>query len=822
MTPSSRAPALVLSFFMVSGVFALQPAEATTGLPLTLHFRSVFFAGHGDWLFGTSSMGTEPSTVDFPLPPAVWHSPWAIGSARPESPYDAYWTWAPEGGYALTGVAGQVVFFATTPQNTVNRTSSWKVEIFEDAKRVWQNANATRYTATTPFSDVSEFTVPVGPFSAAGGELTLKISPWFGLNDGANAIYYDHVDFPSRLELTGGSGGTGSAPFEVDLDHETAMADRPTTWSATPTGGTPPYAHAWKLDGAVVSTTPSYTATFTTVGERHRLNVTVSDAAGASFTHEFAFRVNQRDFVGEARVVVAVLDTGVNPYHETYRRPGIELPLAEFANATDGRIPRAVNLTFSDNLTANLLADAAVWDGIESEELVWFRDTNVIGYSMGAYEGGEGPFAGDPEVPILDEHGHGTATSDTVLDAWPDAIIVMVEQNAAAFDDQLPNSYAWAAKQPWIDVISASMGMHGNAPEPFYLYQAAAAQRAAWGSGKVFVNSAGNDPSATPTDGTDGSPFVLAITGSQAGGKGKELMSSHAYSDYASNYTVTAALHTSVTADEETGGTSFSCPNVAGTIAGAIHELRRGSGWTGGIADGELVPPLDVDNGDVRDALNKTAAWVTGTGYLLGFHYNGDVLVNPVAPWTQVGWGHLDPTFIPAIVDVVESGDYTLTGKKATGATYMRATYDARSAYWEGLVETAEPFFLPGRRQIEDPGAGPSGVPIAAPGAAHDVRTLAVPVETPHPYPANADLTWTVQVPGAAGISLHFEDFDTETGYDLVQLATADGTVVAVYSYGGGADFWSAYVPGDTVLVRLTSDSAVEYDGFVVREIDVL
>jgi len=89
------------------------------------------------------------------------------------------------------------------------------------------------------------------------------------------------------------------------------------------------------------------------------------------------------------------------------------------------------------------------------------------------------------------------------------------------------------------------------------------------------------------------------------------------------------------------------------------------------------------------------------------------------------------------------------------------------------------------------------------------------PIETPHPYDNNSNLTWTINQPGAAVIGLHFASFNTESGFDFVHLYDSADTEWAIYD-GDLGEFSTVMVAGYTVKVTFTSDSSVTHEGFVI------
>ncbi|MDI6735490.1 MAG: D-Ala-D-Ala carboxypeptidase family metallohydrolase, partial [bacterium] len=88
-------------------------------------------------------------------------------------------------------------------------------------------------------------------------------------------------------------------------------------------------------------------------------------------------------------------------------------------------------------------------------------------------------------------------------------------------------------------------------------------------------------------------------------------------------------------------------------------------------------------------------------------------------------------------------------------------------------------------------------------------------VESPHDYPNRYDHTWTITQPGAATMSVHFTQINTERRYDYVYIYDGNDNLIERYD-GYYTDIWTPPVPGDTVKIRLTTDSSVTRWGFKV------
>ena len=122
------------------------------------------------------------------------------------------------------------------------------------------------------------------------------------------------------------------------------------------------------------------------------------------------------------RAVVAVLDSGINPYHDFYYAGSSIYPnghpsavTQEVLTALGVKPENIVTLTRTGNLANDLVADAAFWSRVTRGELYHFRGTNIIATS----------YAGAADVvlkPDTSKSAHGVGTSGSVLLANPDAV----------------------------------------------------------------------------------------------------------------------------------------------------------------------------------------------------------------------------------------------------------------------------------------------------------------------------------------------------------------------------------------------------------------
>jgi hypothetical protein len=176
-----------------------------------------------------------------------------------------------------------------------------------------------------------------------------------------------------------------------------------------------------------------------------------------------------------ANAVVAIVDTGINPYHETFRDDSAQAQRPPWTyipgypkNAT------ALHLTFGakDYDTAVKADCERVWNKIKPGKLYWIPGTKIIGAI--AFES-QDPLDCNAEHPaaeghILDANGHGTMTASratsTQYGACHQCRVVSVQfPNAVPILDPsstMPatiDSIEWAAKNSgWIDAQSNSWG----------------------------------------------------------------------------------------------------------------------------------------------------------------------------------------------------------------------------------------------------------------------------------------------------------------------------------------------------------------------------
>lgn len=186
--------------------------------------------------------------------------------------------------------------------------------------------------------------------------------------------------------------------------------------------------------------------------------------AGASLAPRPAAAV-----VAPPPVVVALIDSGINPYHPAFRdrTRADQHPSEYIPNYPDWIQPLRLTLD-APTMAAALEADAEVWATVRPGTLYWVPGTRIVGWiSFGA--GGtrcdgifpdvppaNGPLStGCEERTLLDDHGHGTMTASRAAGEGtslaPDARIVSIEGLGT-------RGVSFAADLGWVDVQSNSWG----------------------------------------------------------------------------------------------------------------------------------------------------------------------------------------------------------------------------------------------------------------------------------------------------------------------------------------------------------------------------
>lgn len=396
----------------------------------------------------------------------------------------------------------------------------------------------------------------------------------------------------------------------------------------------------------------------------------------------------------DARVVVAVVDSAVNPYHEYYSaggslygtgKPSSVTPavLKEFGIEKD----HIIKLTRTGNFLSDFAKDKAQFDAIEAGEPYWFEGTNVIGISFSP--------AGKRLRPDGSDSPHGVGTTAAVLGANPEAIIVSV-------DGINENSEKWAFTHPAVDIVTTSYG-----PPVPTLSNLSSSYTGVVKNGKAHFGAATNDPQYAGTDATSGPWWTIGIAGFQEGETEGRQLSSGSFPDFVGDFSQELPYCRSC---EDTKrvvrGTSFATPRSAGTFSKILLEARRAVGHTGGVITKGVKSPQMVGGSkpltvwEMRRALELGAYYPTTTDFKPGTDTSTPIL--DVAPWLQAGWGAITPDneheVIKQTLAHLGFGGKADRKKSEAACDFQTAHIEIRHAYFDNVAIFSESF-----GQSEDP-----------------------------------------------------------------------------------------------------------------------
>jgi hypothetical protein len=417
-----------------------------------------------------------------------------------------------------------------------------------------------------------------------------------------------------------------------------------------------------------------------------------------------------------SHVVIAVVDTGINPYHVAYRRPEYAVHPSTYIQGFPADAPAlGLSLGQPDYVTARGADDGPVWSQVDEKKLYWIPGTNIVGaYSVADYAGT--PPGGLPSRPIVDDDGHGTGTTSVAAGAGasslfapfgsnPEALIVILE----GLGDE---GVKWASEQPWIDFISGSYGDPASIPcndqvddmgvwcgreyrytAPFVLRDS---RTACFSAGNGLTRTgvlADRYSSLRPTSGPS-----WVITVGAVSPRNEQDYGWHSVPVDISSYGLhwPAADPFSTAGEQSFGGTSNATPVTCGVFSRALLEARKRLGDAAeGIhttPDGETVAAVGPPNraggllGDgvlTRPELERAVFTTAEPGAFDPNAWTYDPIVVPTTPvyYTQQGYGNANVASAFRAVDVI------------TGAAAMPARADVDA--WIALVDSVRDTVYP-------------------------------------------------------------------------------------------------------------------------------
>lgn len=331
--------------------------------------------------------------------------------------------------------------------------------------------------------------------------------------------------------------------------------------------------------------------------------------------------------------VLALIDTGINPYHRTFRDPSPEAylyPGTYLPGYPADAQALEITLDAPDYWKAVKADCERVWKTIKPGQLYWFPGTKIVGAAYLQSGIATNCDRDPPQVGgILDNGGHGTMVASRAASfeygACKQCKIVAVQGFTTA-------TVEWAAKHAtWIDAQSNSWGPFlpliqptaSARAAPFLLVSDSEFVRTVERAGRAHLSFWASGNGALTRGGVLGHPTLLdpRMTPSivMVGGHDSGYVNlwpdwpPHVVSDSCNSW---AAYHTNTTrsADNVGGGTSGASPFAMGGAGRMLLEARRilGDSQTGvrgdAVAQGTAV---GVDAGPLADGKLTLAEWKT-------------------------------------------------------------------------------------------------------------------------------------------------------------------------------------------------------------------
>ncbi|HVF06528.1 MAG TPA: S8 family serine peptidase, partial [Frankiaceae bacterium] len=388
-------------------------------------------------------------------------------------------------------------------------------------------------------------------------------------------------------------------------------------------GGTAPVTAGWDTDqnGLLDKSGTSFTGSF--APGRRLLTLKATDANGFERRETTSlFIADPTRLAAETTplTVVAINDSGVNPYHlefsaGTYPDPEVLALTGNFTKHPSEYIAgypkdaQAIPITLGKgyfpaedargpDANGDGIPDGSIWDlktatapwGLEFGKLYWIPGTKIIGATQPALLSCSNCAAGNHV--ILDDDGHGTGSSSVSVGnryGYCPTCLLFSEKGLNAGP---------ASGYSWIDINSNSWGTVGNAPHLGLLGNPSTATRIAVERGQTVLFAAGNGTAnafettsptyGTPTTGPDWHVIVGAIRRDVQRPIIGDGTPAHLSSWGDGN--LPSACRTGIVSQCPFSGTSAATPYTAGVFGNVLTEVRRGIGETSlGQRPGQVI-----------------------------------------------------------------------------------------------------------------------------------------------------------------------------------------------------------------------------------------
>jgi hypothetical protein len=222
-----------------------------------------------------------------------------------------------------------------------------------------------------------------------------------------------------------------------------------------------------------------------------------------------------------------------------------------------------LNLTLdADSYEEALEADQHVWEDVEQGDWYWIPETPLLAVHCRGATGN-----GTSSQCSLDQRGHGTGTTSSVLTENPNASLAFVDDGSSTRDFEergIPvdvYSVSWGHIAPIPGTGSACLKNDGPVAEKNVF--------------PLYVKASGNAPGASSlSDCWSGHPRAVTVGGAYAEDDSRELLA-YKESNVVSYFLRPTAMHQSLTEMRDSYcGTSFAAPTVAGALSKIVAEVR--------------------------------------------------------------------------------------------------------------------------------------------------------------------------------------------------------------------------------------------------------
>ncbi len=325
---------------------------------------------------------------------------------------------------------------------------------------------------------------------------------------------------------------------------------------------------------------------------------------------------------GDDAVVIAVIDSGISPYHWDYlaehmpqektRTRADDLPLDRAPHTWLKGFPKPSSFATYAPLKLSLDArnskasqaklaerDDDRWTDVEDSTRAdpayyWLPGTKVIGAMSFGY-------SGTKAKPIYGvgsgEHGMGTASVSVgnLNGTCPECLLVFLQASA---EDDYEAAIEWALNQPWIDAISNSYGMSSSIVlrDRVYAGSNTELQKKATLRGQTVFFSSGNglvndfvSPNGTLLSSQEGPDWIVTVGATDPEdldypGAGKPADIAGIGTAYPSSYGSKGLKDGAAF-----GGTSNATPTIAGTYGRALWLARQALSGPSRVQSGGVV-----------------------------------------------------------------------------------------------------------------------------------------------------------------------------------------------------------------------------------------